>query len=263
MNIYIVSHYWDNGETYPEDYTDYRKHYYYSSLELAQGKYYGEILKDYEGQWEFIEKTLDTQEENIIEKSPWVKCSPWDGYYPDYDSEDNEEYEELDLYEESWDSHASFYSNDSWKDNYDKALKELEKDANEWLVHKGDNFKNYAEITKDEIDDMCKELAEPSGGGIGKEDNSFYCVFWWHGSQYYAELLNIGWTIRAAIKYKHPEDYDEDYWVYDEKVNNFSEHALIECIKEFLCRKEMIPYTPTPDPLIEDLNKALESLIKI
>ena len=91
MIIYIVSHYYDNGESY-EDYREYQSHSYYSTFELASTFFWDKVTSDYEGKYVLKSVVLDTQETNILEESEYLTChSQWDDYYnqenpePDYD----------------------------------------------------------------------------------------------------------------------------------------------------------------------------------
>ena len=70
MKIYVVSHYYDNGESY-EDYREYEDHKYYSALELATTAYYDEICEEYIGCWELTVVELDTQKTVELDKVPY------------------------------------------------------------------------------------------------------------------------------------------------------------------------------------------------
>ena len=81
MKIYVVSHYYDNGESY-EDYREYEDHSYYSTFELANTLYWDKVTSDYEGKYVLKSVVLDTQETTILEESEYLKChSCWDDYY--------------------------------------------------------------------------------------------------------------------------------------------------------------------------------------
>lgn len=90
MKIYVVSHYYDNGESY-EDYRDFEDHSYYSTFELANTLYWDKVTSDYEGKYILKSVVLNTQETNVLEESVYLTChSQWDDYYnqenpePDY-----------------------------------------------------------------------------------------------------------------------------------------------------------------------------------
>lgn len=94
MDIYVVSHYYDNGESY-EDYREYQSHKYYSTLELASSNFQRETYGEYEGQYELSKIELDTQETECIEKTDYHRCRSMlesmledDGSPDDYYSED-------------------------------------------------------------------------------------------------------------------------------------------------------------------------------
>jgi len=78
MKIYIVSHYWNNGESY-EDYRSYEDHFHFSTLKKAMTFFQDKVTSDYEGRYILISKELNTQEEEELAKSAWVKClSTWE-----------------------------------------------------------------------------------------------------------------------------------------------------------------------------------------
>lgn len=80
MKIYLVKHEYDGHTDY--DYYFYEKYEIYSTLEKAEKAFYNHICDCYTGQYSLIEKTLDTQEEVLLEDSPWAS----------YEEEDYEEY---------------------------------------------------------------------------------------------------------------------------------------------------------------------------
>lgn len=135
MNIYVVSHYYDNGESY-EDYREYETHEYYSTLELASSKFQQETCEDYEGQYELSKVELDTQETECIEKTDYHRChSMLDDYFSDnpddYYSEDcldvqSELYEEIEqAYREA--AGLTAFSIEDWNPEWDHYCEDREK----------------------------------------------------------------------------------------------------------------------------------------
>lgn len=93
MNIYIVTHYTDNGER-GEDYCKYEDRFYFSTLENASQFFWKKVTDDYEGQFTLVEWELDTQEHSEIETSVWIDCTPWWYYHYDEENYDEEDYED-------------------------------------------------------------------------------------------------------------------------------------------------------------------------
>lgn len=185
MKIYIVSHYYDNGESY-EDYRDYETHFHFSTLEKANSFFWEKVVSDYEGKWMMVEKTLDTQEEKELETTPylechsaWYDCCPHD---PDY------EYE-IDPFEKWADEHywngepkypersiEDAWEFIDWLEDPDNPsimketsyLEEIEFER-DWLSHEGTNYQEWKEceeeikkkksdILLDELNSMLVEL---------------------------------------------------------------------------------------------------------
>lgn len=121
MKIYIVSHYYDNGESY-EDFRDFEDFLYYSTLEQAIRVYWENTCGDYEGKYSLREITLDTQESKLLDESEWVKCNSMIDDY--YDS----------LYEDD-------YPRDEYWEECEEARHE-EEIVNSWLTHKGELYYN-------------------------------------------------------------------------------------------------------------------------
>ena len=164
MKIYVVSHYYDNGESY-EDYREYENHELYSTYQKAKDKFWASVVGDYEGKYVLTEWELDTQEKNTLEESAWIKCTSW------YDKQsccyepDPEEYEY-----DPWEEYA-----DSVDYNTEYACAEFEsmkdeiKAEEEWLCHEGTNYQEWKEcdeeikkrksdIFLDELNSMLVEL---------------------------------------------------------------------------------------------------------
>ena len=150
MKIYVVSHYYDNGESY-EDYREYENHELYSTYQKAKDKFWASVVSDYEGKYVLTEWELDTQEKSTLEESAWIKCTSW------YDKQsccyepDPEEYE----YDEDYD-----YPPDPGADALE-ALKYLvvmeDREAyhreldleREWLTHEGTNYQEWKECEEE------------------------------------------------------------------------------------------------------------------
>lgn len=142
MKIYVVSHYYDNGESY-EDYREYQSHSYYSTFELASTFFWDKVTSDYEGKYVLKSVVLDTQETNILEESAFLTChSQWDDYYNQENPEPDDDYcpEYPDDYPDDGD--VSYTPYDSEED-------ELVED---YLHSEGTNFKTFKEID-DEIEE--------------------------------------------------------------------------------------------------------------
>lgn len=154
MKIYVVSHYYDNGESY-EDYREYKDSYMFSTEGKAYAFYCDKILSDYEGKYLMYEWELDTQNVTLIEKSPWVDCtSPYQYFHNEYP----EDYEPV--YE--CDSQEQYDSKDYIDDNIAESvslLEELEAEE-EWLTTKREQGEILDEIETDRLNDALKESDE-------------------------------------------------------------------------------------------------------
>ena len=150
MKIYVVTHFYDNGEFY-EDYREYTDYFMFSTEAKAYAFYCDKILSDYEGRYSMYERELDTQEQTLLEQSPWVKCvssytqepSPED--YPDYEPDPWEQY----------DGYVS-YDDEHTMAEYESIQDEL-KAEEEWLTTKREQGEILDEIEEDKLND---ELAE-------------------------------------------------------------------------------------------------------
>jgi hypothetical protein len=124
MKIYVVSHYYDNGESY-EDFRDFEDFLYYSTLEIATRVFWENTCGDYEGKYSLREITLDTQESKLLDESEWVKCNSMiDDYYES-------------LYEDD-------YPRDEYWEECEEARQE-EEIVNSWLTHKGELYYNLSD----------------------------------------------------------------------------------------------------------------------
>ena len=147
MKIYVVSHYYDNGESY-EDYREYTDYDMFSTENKAYAFYCEKILSDYEGIYSMIEWELDTQKTTLLERSPWVKCSSMYQYEPcleDYESDPREQY-----------ANSVDYVDDYTMAVYESIQDELKAEY-EWLTTKREQGEILDEIEKDRLND---ELAE-------------------------------------------------------------------------------------------------------
>ena len=147
MKIYVVTHFYDNGESY-EDYREYIEYTMFSTEGKAYAFYCEKILSDYEGRYSIFEWKLDTQERALLEESPWVKCSPmyscddWQGdYEPEYDPED--------YYPDPMDSYKEYWR---WEDeaSYEDISEEEDRAWFEYVTTPGTNYQTFKEI-EDEL----------------------------------------------------------------------------------------------------------------
>lgn len=143
MKIYVVTHFYDNGESY-EDYREYEEHKLYSTYRKAQEEFWASVVSDYEGKYVLTEWELDTQEKKTLEESAWIKCTSW------YDNqnccEPNPEEYEYDLWEEYADSV-------DYNTEYDcaefESMKDEIKAEREWLTHEGTNYQEWKECEEE------------------------------------------------------------------------------------------------------------------
>jgi hypothetical protein len=158
MDIYIVSHYYSNGESY-EDYREYEYHEFYSTFEKASEVFWDHVTSDYEGKYELIRKTLDTQEAELLETSAELPCTPcysrddWQGDY-DYDEDNCYDYDDVNPYnsiKEYWE----------WEDNLSYCCDDIsEEDDKAWFDYftkPGTNYQMFKEID-DEIKERKKQI---------------------------------------------------------------------------------------------------------
>jgi len=150
MKIYVVTHFYDNGESY-EDYREYTDYFMFSTEAKAYAFYCDMILSDYEGRYSIYERELDTQEQILLEQSPWVECVP--SYAQELSPEDYPDYEP-----DPWEQYADStdYVDDCTMAEYESIQDEL-KAEKEWLTTKREQGKILDEIEEDRLND---ELAE-------------------------------------------------------------------------------------------------------
>ena len=152
MDIYIVKLHQNNGESYEDNY-QWDTYEYYSTWELAYSYFCNQIADSYKGEYTLIKKTLDTQEEIVLE------TSPWGGYTSMYDQEEYEEYVEP---AEDKECYGPEYSiEDAWRymdlENTCTNWNESE-DIDSWLTHKGENYQIFKEIEECETLKLLKLL---------------------------------------------------------------------------------------------------------
>jgi len=135
MIIYIVSHYYDNGESY-EDYREYQDYEYYSTFEKASKVFWTYVTSDYEGKYVLKSVVLDTQETTILEESVYLTCHSqwWDLY-----NQENLE-SDYDYCPEYHDDENTLYP------PYESEEDELIED---YLYSEGTNFKAFKEIDEE------------------------------------------------------------------------------------------------------------------
>ena len=147
MKVYYVTHFYDNGESY-EDYRSYQDTYLFSSFKKANSTFWDYVTSDYEGKYVLGEWELDTQNMKELETSVYLPCRPhWsyedEPYYPDYydpdlcieDSGENMEYLV-----------------------YEDEVEEPSQEEEEWLTHKGENYKIFKEIEDDRLLKLLNQL---------------------------------------------------------------------------------------------------------
>lgn len=174
MKIYVVTHFYDNGESY-EDYREYTDYFMFSTEAKAYSFYCEKILSDYEGNYSIIEWTLDTQEKVLLEKSPWIKCTSY--YDEEWQGEHEPEYDQL---EPCYDQYGYYFDpRDPEKRSHNAlwALEMFEREEyyeelsleSEWLTHEGTNYQEWKEVNEEirkrknailfeELNEMLKEL---------------------------------------------------------------------------------------------------------
>lgn len=91
---------------------------------------------------------MDTQEEEKLEESAWVNCtSSWAYDTPEHYEPENEEYYELEDDFQTLD--------DSMWEEQDE---EEQRIIDEWLNHKGENYKVFKEMEEAELMSLLKSL---------------------------------------------------------------------------------------------------------
>lgn len=143
MKIYVLTHYWDNGEKY-EDYREYESSSYYSTLKLVAEAYWNET-RDYEGSFTLFSVELDTQKKVTLIESEWVPCTSsmqllWEQEHSQKSSDDP--------YGIDYDYNCDFLY--YWR--YPGCLEEKETEdfvVNEWLTHKGENYAVFKSLEED------------------------------------------------------------------------------------------------------------------
>lgn len=166
MKIYIVTHFYNNGESY-EDYREYIEYFMFSTEGKAYSFYCEKILSDYEGRYSVFEWELDTQDKTLLEESPWVKCSPMyncDDWQGDYEPEWNPE----DYYPNPMENYKEYWR---WEDetSHEDISEEEDKAWLEYVTTPGTNYQEWEEVNKEieerkkailfeELNEMLKEL---------------------------------------------------------------------------------------------------------
>lgn len=157
MKIYIVSHYYDNGESY-EDYREYENHELYSTYQKATDKFWASVVGDYEGKYFLIEWELDTQEKEILEESAWIACKPY--YSEEWQGNPEPDYEGYDCLPDPMESTEEVFRYLEWK--YRESYYEELSLESEWLNHEGTNYQEWKEceeeIKKRKSDILLDEL---------------------------------------------------------------------------------------------------------
>lgn len=167
MKIYVVSHYYDNGESY-EDYREYENHELYSTYQKAKDKFWASVISDYEGKYVLTEWELDTQEKSILEESTWIKCKPW--YNDEWQGDYEPDYEDYDCSPNPAENYKEYWRwEDSSPDWNDDISEEEDKAWFEYVTTPGTNYQEWKEceeelrkrksaILLDELNSMLVEL---------------------------------------------------------------------------------------------------------
>jgi hypothetical protein len=158
MKIYVVSHYYDNGESY-EDYREYEEHKLYSTLQIASEYFWASVVGDYEGKYVLTEWELDTQEKKTLEESAWVKCKPY--YNEEWQGEPEPDDENYDYTPDPGANALEALKYLVVMEDREAYLRELDLER-EWLTHEGTNYQEWKEceeeIKKKKSDILLDEL---------------------------------------------------------------------------------------------------------
>lgn len=154
MKIYVVTHFYDNGGSYG-DYIEYEDHLYFSTFGKASYSFWKKVSDDYEGRFVLEAVELDTQRKEIIEESPWIKCTSyydeeWQGEYEsDYEDDYGPEYDPNDYYPNPMDSYKEYWR---WEDeaSYKDISEEEDRAWFEYVTTPGTNYQIFKEI-EDEL----------------------------------------------------------------------------------------------------------------
>lgn len=141
MKIYIVKHQYDNGESY-EDYREYSDYNYYSTLKKASTFFWNKVADEYEGKYQLIEWELDTQDQRVLEESPWITCTPcyWvPDEYCDCETEQDFTPDPMASIEEYW----------RWEDPCDEWIDYEWEIEQEYLTSENTNFKEWKECERE------------------------------------------------------------------------------------------------------------------
>ena len=147
MKIYVVSHYYDNGESY-EDYREYENHELYSTYQKAKDKFWASVVGDYEGKYVLTEWELDTQEREILEESAWITCKPY--YNDEWQGDYEPDYEDYDCSPDPIDSYKEYWRwEDSLPDLDDGISEEEDKAWFKYVTTPGTNYREWEEVNED------------------------------------------------------------------------------------------------------------------
>lgn len=155
MKIYVVSHYYDNGESY-EDYREYKEHKLYSTLQIASEYFLAAVVDDYEGKYVLTEWELDTQEKKTLEESAWIECKPYynGGWQGDYEPD----YEDYDYSPNPTESYKEYWRwEDSSPDWNDDISEEEDRAWFEYVTTPGTNYQEWKEC-EEEIEERKKQI---------------------------------------------------------------------------------------------------------
>ena len=154
MVIYVVIHYYDNGESY-EDYREYQDSYLFSTENKASTFYWERVINEYEGQYKLFKWELDTQVRHELEASVYLKCRSMydtDDYYnynnTDYNGYEyniSDDYSEYDDYNYITEIQAETYWLNTPREQA-IILGEIEEDKLLDELHESDAFWNNLEL---------------------------------------------------------------------------------------------------------------------
>jgi len=155
MKIYVVSHFYDNGEDY-EDYRVYKEHKLYSTLQIASGYFWAAVVDDYEGKYVLTEWELDTQAKKTLEESAWIECKPY--YNDEWQGDYEPDYEDYDYSPNPTESYKEYWRwEDSSPDWNDDISEEEDRAWYEYVTTPGTNYQEW-ELVNKEIEERKKQI---------------------------------------------------------------------------------------------------------
>ena len=171
MYIYVVKHLYDNGESY-EDYREYEDYEMFSTYSRANQVYWIKVSDPdgYEGKFQLIEWELDTQDQQVLEESPWLTCTPSYWVDPDYECEPDEDSWFEDNY--YWNGAPKYPEANiqmawelvDWESEHDIPIMAEKQLIQEYLTSEGANYKAFKKVDEEiqarRIEALDSELTE-------------------------------------------------------------------------------------------------------